>query len=166
MGPESNTNWNLKSNLPQLPAPCPPSALEFKWAQLIYECLFEGGCEVATRSLVEGKPPPSFSTVPILCSLVCWTRCFCILHLMKYPAGSDGTESACNAWVPGSVPGLGKSPGEGSGYPLQYSWLENFMDRGAWQAIVHGVTESGTTEWLILSVKHIPQVVRTHKCQN
>ena len=42
--------------------------------------------------------------------------------------------------TPGLIPGLGRSPGEGSGYPLQYSCLENSMDRGAWQATVHGVT--------------------------
>ena len=47
----------------------------------------------------------------------------------------------------GSLPGLGRSPGEGNGYPLQYSWLENSRDRGAWQATGHGVThESDTTE--------------------
>ena len=42
---------------------------------------------------------------------------------------------------PGSIPGLGRSPGDGSGYPLQYSFLENSMDRGVWQAIVHGATK-------------------------
>ena len=42
------------------------------------------------------------------------------------------------------IPGLGGSPGEGNGYPLQYSCLENYMDRGTWQATVHGVTKSGT----------------------
>ena len=47
---------------------------------------------------------------------------------------------------PGSIPGLGKSPGGGHGNPLQYSCLENPMDRGAWQAIVHRVIESDTTE--------------------
>ena len=47
---------------------------------------------------------------------------------------------------PGSIPGLGKSPGGGHGNPLQYSYLENPMDRGAWQAIVHRVVESDTTE--------------------
>ena len=49
-----------------------------------------------------------------------------------------GTESACNAEDTGSIPGLGRSPGEGNGYPLQYSYLENSMDREAWQAAVHG----------------------------
>ena len=46
----------------------------------------------------------------------------------------------------GSVPGLGRSPGEGNSYPLQYSYLENSMDRGAWWATVHGVTESDRTK--------------------
>ena len=57
---------------------------------------------------------------------------------------SDGKESACNPGVLGLIPGLRKSPGEGNGYPPQYSGLENFMDRGAWQATVHGVAESRT----------------------
>ena len=61
-----------------------------------------------------------------------------------FPGGSDGNESACNAGDLGSIPGLGRSPGEGNGNPLQYSSLENSMDRGAWQATVHGVTKSGT----------------------
>ena len=47
-------------------------------------------------------------------------------------------ESACNAGDPGLIPGLGRSPGEVNGYPLQYSCLENSMDRGAWWATVHG----------------------------
>ena len=52
--------------------------------------------------------------------------------------------SAYNAGDPGSIPGLGRSPGEGNGSPLQYSCLESLMDRGAWQAIVQGVTKSQT----------------------
>ena len=57
------------------------------------------------------------------------------------PGGSDGKESACNAGDPASIPRLGRSPAEGNGKPLQYSCLENPMDRGAWQAAVHGVAE-------------------------
>ena len=49
-----------------------------------------------------------------------------------------------NAEDPGLIPDLGRSPGEGNGNPLQYSGLENPMDRGAWRATVHGVAESGT----------------------
>ena len=56
---------------------------------------------------------------------------------------SASKESACNAGDPASIPGLGRSPGEGNGNPLQYSCLENPMDRGAWQAIVHGVARVG-----------------------
>ena len=50
----------------------------------------------------------------------------------RAPSGSEGKVSACNAGDPGSIPGLGRSPGEGNGSPLQYSCLENSMDRGAW----------------------------------
>ena len=57
----------------------------------------------------------------------------------SFPGGSAGKESACNAGDPGLIPGLGRSPGGGNCYPLQYSCLENPMERGAWQATVHGV---------------------------
>ena len=63
---------------------------------------------------------------------------------MGFPGGSAGKESACNVGDLGSIPALGTSPGEGHGNPLQYSGLENYMDRGAWQATVHGVTKSHT----------------------
>ena len=63
---------------------------------------------------------------------------------MGFPGGSDSKEPACNEGDPGLIPGLGRSPGEGNGYPLQYSFLENSMDRGAWRATVHGVTKSQT----------------------
>ena len=65
---------------------------------------------------------------------------------MDFPGGSDGKESACNAGDPGSIPGLGRSSGEGNGNPLQYSCLENSMDRGAWRATVHEVAESDISE--------------------
>ena len=60
---------------------------------------------------------------------------------MGFPGGSDGKESACNGGDPSSIPGLRRSPGGGHGNPLQYSCLENPMDRGAWQAVVHGVAK-------------------------
>ena len=58
--------------------------------------------------------------------------------------GSDGKASAYNVGDLGSIPGSGRSPGEGNGNPLQYSCLENPMDGGVWQATVHGVAESQT----------------------
>ena len=63
---------------------------------------------------------------------------------LRFPGGLDSKESSCSAKDLGSIPGLGRSPREGKGYPLQYSGLENSMDRGAWQATVHGVTKSLT----------------------
>ena len=64
--------------------------------------------------------------------------------LNDFPDGSDGKASAYNAGDPVSIPRLGRSPGEGNGNPLQYSCLENPMDRGAWLATVHGVAKSQT----------------------
>ena len=61
-----------------------------------------------------------------------------------FPAGLEVKMSACNARDPDLIPGLGRSLGEGNGNPLQYSCLENPMDRGAWWAIVHGVAKSQT----------------------
>ena len=61
-----------------------------------------------------------------------------------FPGGSEVKVSACNVGDPGSIPGLGRSPGEGNGNPLQYSCLENPMEGGAWQATVHGVAKSQT----------------------
>ena len=55
---------------------------------------------------------------------------------------SVGKESACSTGDPGSIPGLGRSPEEENGNPLQYPCLENLMDRGAWWTAVHGVTKS------------------------
>ena len=57
-----------------------------------------------------------------------------------FPGGSEVKASACKAGDPGSIPGSRKSPGEGNGKPPQYSCLENPMDRGTWQATVHGIT--------------------------
>ena len=67
-----------------------------------------------------------------------------LLDLWGFPGVSDGKEFTCNAGELGSIPRLGRSPGEGNGYPLQYPCLENSMDRGVWQATVHGVPKSQT----------------------
>ena len=64
--------------------------------------------------------------------------------LAGFSGGSDGKESACHVGDLGSILGLGRSTGEGNDYPLQYSCLENSMDRGAWQPTVHGVAKSQT----------------------
>ena len=66
--------------------------------------------------------------------------------MKDFPDASDGKESACNVGDLGSISGSGRFPGEGNGNPLQYSCLKNHMDRGAWQAKVHGVAESDMTE--------------------
>ena len=71
--------------------------------------------------------------------------------LKGFPGGSDSKESACNGGDPGLIPGLRRSPGEGKGYSLQYYCLENCMDRGVWQATVHGVSKSQTQ----LSDQHV-----------
>ena len=63
-------------------------------------------------------------------------------EIWGFPCGSVGKESACNARDLGSIPGSGRSPGEGNGNPLQYPCLENPMDRGTWQATVPGVAKN------------------------
>ena len=67
------------------------------------------------------------------------------LSVVRLPsiAQTVGKESACTAGDSGSIPGSGRSPGEGNGNPLQYSYLVNPMDRGAWWATVHGVARVG-----------------------
>ena len=69
---------------------------------------------------------------------------------MGFPCGSAGRESTCNVGDPGSIPGLGRSPGEGIGYPLQYSGLENSMD-----CLVHRVAKS----WTRLSHFHFQNLI-------
>ena len=68
------------------------------------------------------------------------------VQVWALPGGSDSKELPYNVGDLGSIPGLGRSPGEGNGNPLQYSCLEDFMDRGAWWARVHGITKNQT--WL------------------
>ena len=100
-----------------------------------------------------------FSSVSQSCRLFAtpWTCVYFIyiyIYIMwGFPGDSSGKESACNSGDPGSVPESGRSPGEGNGNPLQYSCLENPMNRGVWWATVHGIRkELDTTEWLTLSL--------------
>ena len=67
-----------------------------------------------------------------------------LFHFLHTWDGSDGKEYTCNVGDLGSIPELGRSPGEGKGYPVQYSCLENPMDRGTWWATVHGIAKSRT----------------------
>ena len=67
-------------------------------------------------------------------------------QFLGFPGGSVSKESACNVGVLGLIPELGRYPGEENDYPLQFSCLENSMDRGAWQATVNGVTKSRTLQ--------------------
>ena len=82
-------------------------------------------------------------------TIVLWILC----HTVGFPGGSDGKKkSTCNTGDLGSIPGLGKSPGEKNGNPLQYFCLETSVDRGAWWATVHGFTKSWTrlSDWQLL----------------
>ena len=97
------------------------------------------------------KPSPSKNkTEPSNISLQASCHTFTVIlrpfPIKCFPCGSAGKESACNVGDLGSIPGFGRSPGEGKGYPLQYSGLANCID-----CIFYGVTESDTTEWLSLS---------------
>ena len=83
--------------------------------------------------------------------MIVWTHaytmyiCICVhINTPGFPGGSDGKESTYNAGDLSLIPGPGKSPGEGNDYPLQNFCLENSMDKGAWQATVHGVAKGWT----------------------
>ena len=84
------------------------------------------------------------------------------LYLHIFPGSSDGKASAYNAGDPGSIPGSGRSPGEGNGNPLQCSCLENPMDRGAWWATVQGLTKSRTLHFHIIICVYILYVHYTY----
>ena len=87
------------------------------------------------------------------------------IALFDFPGGSVGKESAYNVGDLGLIPGLGRSPGEGNGNPLQYSYLENFMDRGTWRATLLGVSELDVTEWPTYT--HRPKwIIRHNPCGN
>ena len=83
-----------------------------------------------------------FKCLPYTSSWICYR--FLKTHQVQHWASPDSKESACNAGYLGSIPGLGRCPGEGNGYPFQCSCLENSMNRGACWATVHEVTHSQT----------------------
>ena len=120
----------------------------------------------------EGSPLGTFhyQMTSLLCSFFfffcccCWKKKVCFIEepsnpgrrwvcvqtpvlkiLLHHESFSDGKESTCKAGDMGLIPGSGRSPGEGYGYPLQYSCLENPIDRGAWWVIVYGVAKSQTS---------------------
>ena len=101
----------------------------------------DGGGVVAVH-----RRPPSVTLDGLMLTLLNSLSRFVglLLYQIRLPWCLSGKESACNAGDVGSIPGLGRSPGEGNGYPLQYSCLGNSMDKGAWWAIVHGVAKSRT----------------------
>ena len=82
-----------------------------------------------------------FTTPTQVASATHWLIEYCSSYWC-FPGGSAGKEFTSNAGDPGSIPGSGKSPGEGNGYPLQYSCLKKSMDRGAWWATLHTVAKS------------------------
>ena len=125
--------------------PC-SSSLQLAWASLQ-----PGGLRVGRR-LPWRLTATGESTAKSWVCFLFWYACLFLsiyhfytnTYIMSFPGGSDSKESACNAGGLGSIPGSGRSPGEGKVYPFQYSCLENPMDRGAWWATVHGVTKSQT----------------------
>ena len=110
------------------------------WQPLLLECFSP---HVSYR--VPGFIIIFYYNVPVI-HMLHWCSWSNIFAFWGFVGDSDGKESACNGGDLGLIPRLGRSTGEGNGNPLQYSCLENPMDRGAWQARVHGVTKSWT--WL------------------
>ena len=82
------------------------------------------------------------SVTPVMTADLCCGLNSSTLHIMGFPGGSGGKESACNVGGLGSATGSGRLPGEGNGCPLQYFCLENSMDREAWWATVYGIAKS------------------------
>ena len=95
----------------------------------------------ASNVYLSGPPFPIMRLFFCFLDFIFWL-CFLTFDYQCFPCSSGGKESACSAGDPGSVPGLGRSPGEGNGNPLQYPCLENLTDRGAWWAAIHGVAKS------------------------
>ena len=137
---------------------CNSLSLVSEWAPLIYEIshscqfLFIFSPDLPDRLLQHMLS--NFIQIGKKVSIVLIFINLIKLIIWGFPCSSVSEESACNAGDLGSIPGSGRSPGEGNGNPLQYSCLENPMDRGAWQATPMGSQESDTTEQLSTSSHH------------
>ena len=110
------------------------------------ECSFRFSCMIFSLVLIESSTDCLLSSLLGISTI--WLEIYLIMHLANYlrtshSSGSDGKESVCDAGNPGLIPGSGRSSGKGNGNPLQYSCLENSMDREA--CTVHGVSGSDTS---------------------
>ena len=104
--------------------------------RILYHCAtWEALLSAFIIMIVEKEIRSHLFSLRVLSSLNFVQPCF---YGQGFPGGSDGKESACNAGDPASIPGSGRYPREGNGYPLQYSCLENSVDRRAWWATVYG----------------------------
>jgi len=113
------------------------------------ECSFRFSCMIFSLVLIESTTDCLLSSLLGISTI--WLEIYLIMHLANYlrtshSSGSDGKESVCDAGNPGLIPGSGRSSGKGNGNPLQYSCLENSMDREAWQATVLEVAKNQTWE--------------------
>ena len=133
-GPPELGAWSL-SHWTTTDAPCP------------------GPCDGAFSVSLMGQGVPN-TWSNILGGSV-WVLLDLLTSEWRFPGGSDGKESACNVGDLGSIPGSGRSPGEGSGYPLQYSCLRSPVYRGAWRATVHGVAKSWTQRKQLSTAQHL-----------
>ena len=132
------------------------STIMFKDAWLTSACFnrlkgksFEGNILEEGRVCV-----PGLRSVP---ECLWWHSCYWVSQLLGFPGSSDCKVSAYNAGDLGSIPRSGRLPGEGNGIPLQYSCLENPMDRGAWWATAHGVAKSWTRLSDFISLSHLSE---------
>ena len=109
-----------------------------------YSCLENSIDRGSWQATVHGVAQSQTSEAGKVLMVKSWTSVRDAIRILGPFLGGSDEESACNEEDLGLIPGLGRSPGEGNGYPFQYSGLENFIDRGAWQATVHAVTNSWT----------------------
>ena len=133
---QTQVHWASDAIQPSHPLSSPSPAFSLSQHQGLFQC-------VSSLHQVAKVLEFSFSISPSSEYLAL------ISFRMGFPGSSPGKESACNAGDPSSVPELGRSPGEINSYPLQYSCLENSMDRGAWQVTIHGITIG--YDWVIFT---------------